>query len=281
MAQVIWIKLVVNMFDDEKIKIIETMPQRDMITVMWLKLLCQAGKVNSEGNIYLTREIPYTEAMLAAIFNRSIEELKFSMKVLADLGMIKVREDNIIEITNWNKHQNVEGMEKVREQTRKRVARCREKKGKLMDNSMEECNVTVTQQKERDKEDTRYINISSKKEREEFIHSQSLEIVNHYDKVLGTIGMLNIAAVKLAVEIHGVKYVRLAIDKAIERNKVNMTYVNGILSNWAKEGYPKGDDVGNGNVGRESGGEKFKGFRASKPDVATEEECRRAQENLI
>lgn len=265
MSQVIWIKLVVNMFDDEKIKIIETMPQRDMITVMWLKLLCQAGKVNSEGNIYLTREIPYTESMLAAIFNRSIEELKFSMKVLADLGMIKVREDNIIEITNWNKHQNVEGMEKVREQTRKRVARCREKKGKLMDNSMEECNVTVTQQKER----------------EEFIHSQSLDIVNHYDRVLGTIGMLNIAAVKLAVEIHGVKYVRLAIDKAIERNKVNMTYVNGILSNWAKEGYPKGDDVGNGNVSRESGGEKFKGFRASKPDVATEEECRRAQENLI
>ena len=46
--------------------------------------------------------------------------------------------DDIIFISNWEKYQSIEGMEKVREQTRKRVASYREKQ-KLI-----ESNVTVT-----------------------------------------------------------------------------------------------------------------------------------------
>jgi hypothetical protein len=50
--------------------------------------------------------------------------------------------DDVICVSNWEKYQNVEGMEKIKEQTRLRVAKHRERK-KLEGNVT--CNVTVTQ----------------------------------------------------------------------------------------------------------------------------------------
>src|SRR5699024_9778444 len=47
-------------------------------------------------------------------------------------------------ITNWEKHQNIEGLDKIREQTRKRVARYRAKQKELPKGNVT-CNVTVTQ----------------------------------------------------------------------------------------------------------------------------------------
>jgi uncharacterized phage protein (TIGR02220 family) len=42
--------------------------------------------------------------------------------------MIELNEDGAIYINNWEKHQNIEGLEKIREQTRLRVAKHREQK---------------------------------------------------------------------------------------------------------------------------------------------------------
>ena len=38
-----WIKLCVNIFDDEKIALIESMPDADSIIVIWFKILCLAA----------------------------------------------------------------------------------------------------------------------------------------------------------------------------------------------------------------------------------------------
>ena len=45
--------------------------------------------------------------------------------------MIEIDADNIIKILNWDKHQNIEGMERVREQTKRRVENHRERKKQL------------------------------------------------------------------------------------------------------------------------------------------------------
>ena len=42
--------------------------------------------------------------------------------------MIEITSDNVIKIINWDKHQNIEGMERVRDQNRKRAENHREKK---------------------------------------------------------------------------------------------------------------------------------------------------------
>ena len=116
------------MFEDEKIRLIETMPDADTILVIWIKLLAQAGKTNATGYIYLNENIPYTDEMLATIFNRPIATVRLALKTFEQFGMIEINEDNFIGITNWEKHQNLAGLEKIREQTRKRVAKHREVK---------------------------------------------------------------------------------------------------------------------------------------------------------
>ncbi len=132
MSDVKWIKIVTNIFDDEKIKYIESMPNGDGIIVIWFKLLCLAGKSNSFGYLMFTNKMPYTEEMLASIFNRDIKEIQFALLTFQQLDMVEI-EDNKISIANWEKHQNIEGMEKIREQTRKRVQEHRERK-KLIGN---------------------------------------------------------------------------------------------------------------------------------------------------
>lgn len=142
-----WIKLSINMFEDEKIRLIENMPEADTILIIWVKLLAQAGKTNASGYIYLNENIPYTDEMLATIFNRPLNVVRLALKTFEQFGMIEV-EDSFINITNWEKHQNVAGLEKIREQTRKRVARHREKKKLESENVTD--NVTLRNATEED-----------------------------------------------------------------------------------------------------------------------------------
>ena len=128
MSNVKWIKLTTDMFDDEKIKLIEQMPEADTILVIWIKLLSQAGKTNASGYIFLSENIPYTEEMLATIFNRPLNTVRLALDTLKSFGMIDIDDDSFISIANWEKHQNIDGLNKIREQTRKRVAKHRERK---------------------------------------------------------------------------------------------------------------------------------------------------------
>ena len=128
MSNVKWIKLSINMFEDEKIRLIEQMPDADTILVIWVKLLAQAGKTNASGYIYLSKNIPYTDEMLATIFNRPLNTVRLALETFKSFGMIEIDEDSFIAISNWEKHQNTAGLEKIREQTRNRVAKHRDKK---------------------------------------------------------------------------------------------------------------------------------------------------------
>ena len=140
MGEIKWIKLAISMFDDEKIKLIDAMPEHDTIFYIWIRLLIQAGKTNAGGYIFLTENIPYTDEMLSTIFNRPLNSVRLALKTFEEFGMIQKNGKGFLKVTNWEKHQNVEGMEKVREQTRERVARYREKRKMLEENN--ESNVT-------------------------------------------------------------------------------------------------------------------------------------------
>jgi phage replisome organizer, putative, N-terminal region len=129
MGTVQWIKLTTTMFDDEKIKLIESMPDKDSILIIWIKLLVQAGKCNATGYIYLNETLPYTDEMLATIFNRPLNTIRLALSIFQKFGMIELSEEGNIFINNWEKHQNIEGLEKIREQTRLRVSKHRKQKG--------------------------------------------------------------------------------------------------------------------------------------------------------
>lgn len=126
MGNVKWIKITTDIFSDEKILLIEQMPDADSLLVIWFKLLCMAGRENNYGVFMMANRMPYTEEMLATIFRRPTNTVRLALSTFEAFGMIEI-EDDIIVIPNWEKHQNIEGLEKIREQTRLRVAKHREK----------------------------------------------------------------------------------------------------------------------------------------------------------
>ncbi|SHH92163.1 phage replisome organizer N-terminal domain-containing protein [Clostridium grantii] len=143
MATVKWIKLSIELFDDEKIDFIQSLPEGDSILVIWVRLLVLAGKCNDDGYIYLTEEIPYTEDTLAFKFRKQTNIVKLALETFQRLNMISVDVKGI-QLCNWSKYQNLEGMQKIKEQTRKRVAKHRQKKNEIEAPAKEEtcCNVT-------------------------------------------------------------------------------------------------------------------------------------------
>ncbi|MBN1071885.1 DnaD domain protein [Clostridium botulinum] len=385
MGDIKWIKVTTDMFEDEKIRLIDAMPERDTIHYIWIRLLVQAGKTNFHGFIFLGEDIPYTDEMLSTIFCRPLSSIRLALKTLSAFRMIQVDEDNFIKITNWEKYQNVEGMEKVREQNKIRAKKYREKKkqlksaincneddnvnskiellgkslndkcdyesfeeDKILDESLDDeyniltknlCNVTnlksnvmenednviVTKQNKRenkrknknknsiiDRENESNEKIESTKDKNnnesrkvkdteshevknnesheegnkdtkshqlgikdnnscgiennyknnnesyviengkntinnvvsniDTLSVNAGELLKYYESITGVIGGLNLGSLKLAISSHGYDNVKMAINKALEFNKGNMNYINGILKNWRKEGYPSKDD---------------------------------------
>lgn len=248
-----WIKITTNMCEDEKMRLLDSMDIRDPAAYLWLRLLLQAGKVNDNGLIYLKRDVPYTKQMLSVLFNRPIDIIEKVFEILVDFQMIEIYENNIIKICNWEKHQNIEGMKRVREGNKERVKNFRERKKEeaLINasndsincnkiNKSKNCNANVTLQKEKREKD-----IKNKKknidieEREEEFHGEAQNIMKALEKININIKGLTLKWAQDMLAKHEEKYVKMAIGKAIERNKLDTNYINGILKNWLREGYPK------------------------------------------
>ena len=161
MAGVEWVKITTGMFDNRKIKHLRRLPDGNNIVLIWVMLLTMAGRCNAGGMIFLTENIPYTPKMLADELDFEENTVILALQALEQLQMI-VTDGSCFRIAGWEEYQNVEGLDKIREQTRKRVAayRERQKKGGLP--APEGCNatsnVTVThgnaaeEEKEEDKD---------------------------------------------------------------------------------------------------------------------------------
>ena len=108
------VKFRVDMFDDTKFKIIDMKPERDLIHYIWTRLIILAGKVNLEGDLYMSKNLPYTIETLAIEFNRDIDQVKLALDVFIELEMIELTEDNIYRVKNFAKHQNIKVKEKIK-----------------------------------------------------------------------------------------------------------------------------------------------------------------------
>ena len=141
MADVKWVKLTTDMFDNRKIKHLRKLPDGNNIVLIWVMLLTMAGRCNSSGMIFLTENIPYTPKMLADELGFEENTVKLALQALESLNMI-VTDNGFFAIAGWEEYQNIEGMDKIREQNRLRKQRQRENQA-LLDVSRD-CHVTVT-----------------------------------------------------------------------------------------------------------------------------------------
>lgn len=100
-----YVRFRVDMYEDTKFKIIDRMPERDVIYYIWTRIVILAGRVNLDGNLYMSKNIPYTLKTLAIEFNRDENQVKLALDTFIDLEMVEVVEENIYKVKNFAKHQ--------------------------------------------------------------------------------------------------------------------------------------------------------------------------------
>lgn len=163
MAAVKWVKITTDMFDNRKIKHLRKLPDGNNIVLIWVMLLTMAGRCNAGGMIFLTENIPYTPKMLADELGFEENTVKLAINALEQLNMV-CTDNGFFSIAGWNEYQNIEGMEKIREQTRQRVTAHRQKQKALAAAAQSNvtCNVTVTQSNATEED----IDIEKEKEKE-------------------------------------------------------------------------------------------------------------------
>lgn len=129
MADVKWIKITTDIFDDEKILLIESLPDAYAIITVWFKLLCLAGKQNNSG-VFMMGKIAYTDKMLATIFRMKEATVTMALNTFEQFGMVEII-DGVITIPNWGKHQNLDQLESKKEYMRNYMQEYRAKQKAL------------------------------------------------------------------------------------------------------------------------------------------------------
>lgn len=129
MAELKWVKLATDIFDNEKILFITENPHSDSIVLIWIKLLCLAGKQNNGGTFRLSNGRGYTPEMFATLMRQPVKLIREAFCLFENYGMITV-EDKTVFITNWDKYQNIDALDRIREQNRARKRRQREREVK-------------------------------------------------------------------------------------------------------------------------------------------------------
>ena len=251
MSEIKWIKITTDIFDDEKMCLIDALPDRDAIIVIWIKLITLAGKLNRKGVLAISKNIIYTDETLAQTFHRPLNTVRMALEVFEKFGMVE-KIDGVIVLPNWEKHQNIDGMEKIKEQNRNRAARHRQKQkllaqnnesnvtNNVMDNvTMRYCNVmdnvTVTHGNalDKDKELDKDIEINNNKV---MISSSLSENLKHsgihltdksHQQLLDYVGL------------DGMSFDMLnrAIEKTSGSHKPSFNYLIAILESWKKKGF--------------------------------------------
>lgn len=230
MSEIKWIKITTDIFDDEKICLIDALPDHDAILVIWFKILALAGKHNRNGLLMMSDKVHYTDEMLATIFRRPLNTVRMALGIFEQFGMVEII-DGVITLPNWEKHQNIDGMEKIKEQTRNRVARHREKQKNLALGNVT-CNVTVTQgnalEEEGDKNKNRI-----DKDKNITTTSNSENILELFQSEFRRfLSGFEIEEINHLLNENDSELVKEALRTAVNLGKPNVKYIGGILRNW-------------------------------------------------
>lgn len=278
-----YLKLKDNFFDSEEIKILESLPNGIYYSNLLIKLYLKSLKCN--GALRINDCIPFDENMIATITNLNIDIVRSGLKVLSSLKLIERLHDGTIYMMNI---QSFIGKSSS-EADRKRLYREKIEEEKLILGQMTTVCLTESDTAgglSLDKlppETEKEIDKDTDIEKDNIV-SESVNILKNFEEKTGLIGGLNLGALKTAVQLHGAENVNRAMDTALERNKPTMIYINGILKNWAKEGYPKeGEYNGNGIVNKniEAGRNEFSGFKPREPRTIAEGERSALEKELI
>lgn len=233
MAEVKWIKLNTDMFNNSKIKYLRRVPGGNDIILLWVMLLTKAGRCNSHGYIMLTENMPYDAEMLATEFDMELNTVKVALSMFKKLNMIEIENETIV-ISGWSEHQSLEKMEIVKEQNRLRQQKFKEKKKqKLIGNVTGNAKVTENNAIEEDKEEDKEEDI----ELLQVVVVENKKIFNIFEQCgFGTLNKYIADELVELVKEYSFEWVKDSLEKSAEQGKCKISYVKGILKNWKADG---------------------------------------------
>jgi predicted phage replisome organizer len=238
-----WIKVATDTFEDEKIDVIEGMPDGEKFVLIWFKIILLAGRSNSGGYLLLQEDIPFTPKMLARRFKQELSVVNKALKTFEKYKMIERTEEGIY-VTNFNKHQDLDKMnqKRVQDRERKQKQRAKEKvlSGASENEAVEEENMSsdMSQKNECDKQrDSSYSSstsiskssniislgdIKNNKSYIDFFNNNFHKITDYEREIL------------VNYEYKGMneKVITLALKEAVEENARSLKYVRKILDRW-------------------------------------------------
>lgn len=137
-----YVNLMLGVFDNPKIQLIENKPNGDTFLKLWFHMLVTAVKCNKNGRIELTDNVPFTLEDLTILWHSSLERIKEALDLFERMHMIVLDQGAII-VRNWGRYQNVEAIEKmkkIQESNAERQRRYREshKKDSMIEKSVSE-----------------------------------------------------------------------------------------------------------------------------------------------
>lgn len=141
MADVSWIKLSTGFFDDQKIEMIEGENEecKDMLIVMWVKLMVQAGKDNNGGVFALGNGKPYTIKNFSSIFHRPESDIEHAFGIFQEYGMLEFDEEsNTYYLPKWERYQSMDAYERKKARDREYQARRRAAQKEALEDKTEE-----------------------------------------------------------------------------------------------------------------------------------------------
>lgn len=164
MNKIDWVKISLEIFSDDKIKIIRSRDNGDQLALIWIMLIIQAAKTNAGGSIYISENIPYNSETLAVIFSLKKDTINKALETFSALEMIEIDEKGFIYLPNFGRYQNIEAFESVKEQNRLRQQRFRNKQ-KMLSNVTD--NVTTVKSNDIEYKNIRIEKKEIEKEKEE------------------------------------------------------------------------------------------------------------------
>lgn len=121
-----WIKVVCNILDNRKIKMIRKGPEGDTIVLLWILMLIEGGKCNRGGYLMISDNRSYTPDTISMVTDIPLPTVQLGLAIFLELEMIDNR-DGAIFIKNWWKYQSEDKLAARRESDRLRQQRHRDK----------------------------------------------------------------------------------------------------------------------------------------------------------
>ena len=199
MAEVTWIRMMVDMFDGMSFKRIKRARIggerfRDKLTAIWFELMALAGRCNHDGAFIEQNGTVLSELEDIAIqIDREEEELNLCMTFYIKEGMISLN-DGVYRIANWAEYQNADRLLEIREYNRLAKQKSRAKQKLLQAPSEDVKDMSMTSQpcqgteeekeedKEKDIEDSIYHSAKKDFLKNEFSTGFSTELSTGVDR---------------------------------------------------------------------------------------------------